>query len=639
MATKDTVEEDAMDDADADADASDEPDTSATEADADADDDEVEDYDAGKAAGAVSTVFSFLRPHFAPHRTPLILLAVGILIETSYNVAFPLSLKYLIDDALYEEDYDALKWILIVLAVLAVVVSAVSVWCEFLNSRLGASIIRDIRQRIFEHLQKLSLSFYARTKVGEVMARFSTDLGEIEDAVMHGSTWGLLPLLELLSAVGLLFYLNWRLACAAMLIWPLTLLGPKFFSPRAVAATYQKKQLEAETLSVVQENVVAQPVVKAFGLQFISINWFRQRNTSLSQTSARVSLLNAMVERSVSTAVLLLHILILGFGAWLTFHKKITIGTLVTFESVFWELSYNIGYISQFIPVLIQAAGSIQHINDVLNEPPRANDAPNATPLPRLAREIAFDKVSFGYNDDQLQLKNVSLRIPSGANIAIVGPSGSGKSTTLSLLLQLYEPTAGRITIDGYDLCTVTRVSLRAQIGVVFQENVLFNISIRENIRLGQPTASDEEVEAAARAAEIHEFILSLPHGYDTITGERGGRLSGGQRQRIAIARAIVRNPAILILDEATSALDHTTEAAIIATLQRLAEGRTLISVTHRLTSVTSADKIFVLDHGKLIEQGTHHELTSRPGLYRQLWQKQSTLTKDDEAPAAATHP
>ena len=574
-------------------------------------------------------------------------LGIGILLETSYNVAFPLSLKYLIDDALYEEDYDALKWILLVLAVLAVVVSAVSVWCEFMNSRLGSNIVRDIRQRLFEHLQSLSISFYARTKVGEVISRFSTDLGEVEEAVMHSAMSGLLPFLELISAVGLLFYLNWRLALASMLIWPLTLLGPKFFSPRAVAATYQKKQLEAETLSVVQETVVAQPVIKAFGLQFISINWFRQRNTSLYHTSARLSLLNAMLERSVNTAVLMLHILILGFGAWLTFHKKLSIGTLVTFESVFWELSYNIGHVSQFIPTIIQAAGSIQHINDLLDEPPHANDAPNATVLPRLAHEIAFGKVSFGYNEDQLQLKKVSLRIPRGSNVAIVGPSGSGKSTTLSLLMQLHEPTSGRITIDGHDLGHVTRASLRSQIGVVFQENILFNISIRENIRLGHPEATDEEVEAAARSAEIHEFILSLPHGYDTITGERGGRLSGGQRQRIAIARAIIRNPAILILDEATSALDHATESAIIATLQRLAEGRTVISVTHRLTSVTSADKIFVLDRGKLIEQGTHQELTKRNGLYHQLWQKQSSAsttpqtTSPDtpgEVPAAVTH-
>ena len=586
-------------------------------------DDESEDYDADKAVGALGTVITFLRPYFSQYRSSLSLLAIGILIETGYNVAFPLSLKYLIDEALYEEDYDALKWILIVLGVLAVVISTVSILCDYLNSRLGSTVLSDIRHRLFEHLQALSLNFYSRMKVGEVMSRFSTDLGEVEDVVMHAVSWGLLPLLELVTAVGLLFYLNWQLALAAMLIWPLTLLGPRIFSPRAVAATYQKKQLEAETLSVVQENVVAQPVIKAFGLHLIALNWFRQRNQPLARTASHVSFLNAMVERSVNTAVLLLHILILGFGAWLTFHKQMTIGTLVTFESVFWELSYNIGYVSQFIPVTIQAAGSIQHITDLLDEEPHITDAPDAAVLPRLERDITFENVSFSYTGQQWQLKNLSLQIPRGSNVAIVGPSGSGKSTILNLLLRLYEPTRGAVKIDGHDLRAITRESLLAQMAVVFQENILFNTSIRENIRLGNPAATDAEVEDAARAAEIHQFILSLPNGYDTQAGERGALMSGGQRQRIAIARAIIRNPAILILDEATSALDQTTEAAIIGTIQRLARGRTVISVTHRLTSVTRADRIFVLDHGRLAESGTHQELLARNGLYRQLWQRQ----------------
>ncbi|MFN7945903.1 MAG: ABC transporter ATP-binding protein [Blastocatellia bacterium] len=587
------------------------------------DDDEPEDYDADKAVGALGTVITFLRPYFSQYRSSLSLLAIGILIETGYNVAFPLSLKYLIDEALYEEDYDALKWILIVLGVLAVVISTVSILCDYLNSRLGSTVLSDIRHRLFEHLQALSLNFYSRMKVGEVMSRFSTDLGEVEDVVMHAVSWGLLPLLELITAVGLLFYLNWQLALAAMLIWPLTLLGPRIFSPRAVAATYQKKQLEAETLSVVQENVVAQPVIKAFGLHLIALNWFRQRNQPLARTASHVSFLNAMVERSVNTAVLLLHILILGFGAWLTFHKKMTIGTLVTFESVFWELSYNIGYVSQFIPVTIQAAGSIQHITDLLDEEPHITDAPEAVALPRLERDITFENVSFSYTGQQWQLKNLNLQIQRGANVAIVGPSGSGKSTILNLLLRLYEPTRGAVKVDGHDLRAITRESLLAQMAVVFQENILFNTSIRENIRLGNPAATDAEVEDAARAAEIHQFILSLPNGYDTQAGERGALMSGGQRQRIAIARAIIRNPAILILDEATSALDQTTEAAIIGTIQRLARGRTVISVTHRLTSVTRADRIFVLDHGRLAESGTHQELLARNGLYRQLWQRQ----------------
>jgi ATP-binding cassette subfamily B protein len=309
----------------------------------------------------------------------------------------------------------------------------------------------------------------------------------------------------------------------------------------------------------------------------------------------------------------LLHLVILGFGAWLAFHKRITIGTLVTFESVFWELSYNIGYISQFFPEVMQAAGSIRHMNELFAEKPRINDAPDAIALPRLQREIVFDRVTFGYNGADRHLSDLSFRIPRGSRVAIVGPSGSGKSTILNLILRLYEPVEGSVTIDGYDLRKVTRESLLSQIAIVFQESFLFHTTIRENIRLGRAGASDAEVEAAARSAEIHDFIESLPLGYDTNAGERGSLMSGGQRQRIAIARALVRDPAILLLDEATSALDHATEAAILATLRRAAAGRTVISVTHRLSSAVDADIVLVMAGGELVEAGGHEIL-------RRLW-------------------
>jgi len=579
----------------------------------DGEDDDDESPDAAHGVGALRPVFAFLRPYYRQRGSVLALLALGVLAETSYNVAFPLSLKYLIDDALLKQDHEALVWILIVLGVLAVVISTVAICVEYLNARLAAAILRDIRHTLFDHLQTLSLHFYSRTTAGEVISRFSTDLAEVEGAVRYWLGMGLTPALELVIAVALLFYLNWPLAMAAMLIWPLTLIGPRIFSPRAVAATYRKKQLEAETLSIVQENVLAQPVIKVFGLQNIAKVWLRRRSVPLAASSVQVNFLSAMVERSVATAVLLLHLVILGFGAWLAFHKRITIGTLVTFENVFWELSYNIGYVSQFFPEVIQAAGSIRHMDELFAQKPRINDAPDAIALPRLQRYIVFDRVSFGYNGTDRHLSNLSFRIPRGARTAIVGPSGSGKSTILNLILRLYEPVEGSVCIDGYDLRRVTRESLLSQIAMVFQESFLFHATIRENIRLGKPGASDAEVEAAARAAEIHDFIESLPLGYDTNAGERGSLMSGGQRQRIAIARALVRDPAILLLDEATSALDHATEAAILATLRRAAAGRTVISVTHRLSSAVDADMVLVMAGGELVELGGHEIL-------RRLW-------------------
>jgi ATP-binding cassette, subfamily B, bacterial len=584
-----------------------------------ADDDEDETPDAAQGVGALRPVFAFLRPYYRQRGLVLALLALGVLAETSYNVAFPLSLKYLIDDALLKQDHEALVWILIVLGVLAVVISTVAICVEYLNARLAAAILRDIRHSLFDHLQTLSLHFYSRTTAGEVISRFSTDLGEVEGAVRYWLGMGLTPALELIIAVALLFYLNWPLAIAAMLIWPLTLIGPRIFSPRAVAATYRKKQLEAETLNIVQENVLAQPVIKVFGLQAIAKVWLRRRSIPLAASSVQVNFLSSMVERSVTTAVLLLHLVILGFGAWLAFHKRITIGTLVTFENVFWELSYNIGYISQFFPEVMQAAGSIRHMNELFAEQPRISDAPDAIVLPRLHRELVFDRVSFGYNGTDRHLSNLSFRIPRGSRAAIVGPSGSGKSTILNLILRLYEPVEGSVCVDGYDLRKVTRESLRSQIAIVFQESFLFHTTIRENIRLGKTDASDADVEAAAKAAEIHDFIESLPLGYDTDAGERGSLMSGGQRQRIAIARALVRDPAILLLDEATSALDHATEGAILATLRRAAAGRTVISVTHRLSSAVDADIVLVMARGELVEAGGH-EILQR--LWNEPWSR-----------------
>jgi ATP-binding cassette subfamily B protein len=326
----------------------------------------------------------------------------------------------------------------------------------------------------------------------------------------------------------------------------------------------------------------------------------------------------------VTIAVLLLHLVVLALGAYLATKGQITIGTFVTFESAFWEVSYNIAHVMHFIPISIQSAAAVRHIQELLDEPTRGADRPGAPDLPRITHDITFDHVTFQYEGAlEPVLNNLSLKLDVGKTIAIVGPSGSGKSTLLNLILRLYVPGEGRVTIDGVDIRKVTRESLRHSMAVVFQENMLFNMSIRENIRLGKEGATDEEVVEAARKAEIHRYIMSLPLKYDTPVGERGETLSGGQRQRIAIARAIIRNPSVLLLDEATSALDQTTEAAINRTLLKVAEGRTMIWSTHRLTSVVDMDEIIVISGGRAIERGSHAELLARNGVYRKLWDDQ----------------
>ena len=376
---------------------------------------------------------------------------------------------------------------------------------------------------------------------------------------------------------------------------------------------------------MVQENIAAQAVVKAFSLQRRTLGWFTLRNDEARRKIAAATFLSTMVERTVTISVLLLHLVVLALGAYLATKGQITIGTFVTFESAFWEVSYNIAHVMHFIPVSIQAAAAVRHIQEMLDEPTRGADRPGAPDLPRITNDITFERVTFQYEGSQTPvLDNLSLKLNVGKSIAIVGPSGSGKSTLLNLILRLYVPDEGRLTIDGVDIRKVTRESLRRSMAVVFQENMLFNMSIRENIRLGKEGATDEEVVAAARKAEIHRYIMSLPQKYDTPVGERGDTLSGGQRQRIAIARAIVRDPSMLLLDEATSALDQTTEAAINQTLLKLAKGRTMIFSTHRLTSVVEMDEIIVISGGRAIERGTHEELLAANGMYRKLWDDQS---------------
>ena len=591
----------------------------------DEDDEELPIYTAKEAAGALATIYGFVRPFLKNYKKMLTFVSIGVLVETLFNVIMPLSLKFLIDDALGEEDFEALIKILSVLAAAGIVTSIVAVWYERWDALLAASLISDVRARLFEHVQNLPAAFFARTKRGEILSRFSVDLSAFEGSIKGFANGAALPFFELIAGIILMLFLNWQLAAISLLVFPITLIGPRILTPKAVQANYEQKLNESALLGMVQENIATQAVIKAFMLHRKTFGWFKMRNDDARRKIASAAFLSTMVERTVTISVLLLHLVVLAIGAYLATKGQITIGTFVTFESAFWEVSYNIAHIMHFIPVSIQSAAAVRHIQELLDEQSRGADRPGAPDLPRISHDITFDHVTFHYEGSQQPvLDNLSLKLDVGKTIAVVGPSGSGKSTLLNLILRLYLPDAGRVTIDGVDIRKVTRESLRRSTAVVFQENMLFNMSIRENIRLGKEGATDAEVEEAARRAEIHRYIVSLPQKYDTQVGERGDTLSGGQRQRIAIARAVLRNPSVLLLDEATSALDQTTEAAINKTLLKLAKGRTMIWSTHRLTSVVDMDEIIVISGGRVIERGSHRKLLAANGAYRKLWDDQS---------------
>ena len=558
------------------------------------------------------------------YRGQFAVIGLCVLVEMAFYASLPLAFKLLVDDVLVGRNRAPLFWLLGLLSAGVGTVALAGLARDYLAARVFAGMLGGLRARLFDHLQRLSLDYFGRTSAGETLNRFSGDVSAVESALTSAIPWAVLPGLDVVVSTILLFLLNGRLALLALLVFPLSLIGPRLITRRAADSSYRRKVEEGQTLSHIQENLSAQPVVKAFGLQDLARRVFEERNLALVRRSASLGFLNGLMERSASAGTHFLQVLLLGTGGYLAWRKQLSIGSLAAFQTLFLSLSYSLSYVIQYVPNLIQAAGAMRHINELLDELPGVGDAAGAPRLPRITSDLVLRDVTFAYGERQPSLERVSLAIPAGAAVALVGPSGSGKSTIINLLLRLYDPRSGAVLLDGTDVRGVTQESLRSQIGVVFQDSFLFNLTIRENIRLGRPGASDAEVEAAARAAEIHDLVTAWPAGYDTLVGERGERLSGGQRQRVAIARAMVRNPAILILDEATSALDPATETALNATFVRLRHGRTVLTVTHRLAAAADGDSIFVFEQGRLVEHGTHAHLLAQSGLYRRLWKKQT---------------
>ncbi|HEU4321962.1 MAG TPA: ATP-binding cassette domain-containing protein [Roseiflexaceae bacterium] len=573
-----------------------------------------------------------LRPYWAASA----LITLAITIHLGYSTFLALSFKFLVDYALTPHDAGVLLAIVGALAGLLLVTAAADVGHDYLLASVSARAMRDLRLAMFAQLQRMPMGFYAHAAGGDLVAYFSGDLAAVEAGVSRALPKLFGAAVRVALSVVILFVLEWRLALVVLVAFPAGLLGPKLFGARAARASGQRKQAEALVLGTLQEQIAAQSVIKAFRLQASSLASFRAVLEQLVLIGRRADFLARLVGRTTDIAQVLVQVVVVSAGAALTFYGIMSVGSLLAFFGMLFSMGSALLGVSEVMPELIQAASGFRRIDGLLARQAPLDDAPDAVALPPIRREILVDDVLFRYTDLHINLDRVTCRIPAGRSVALVGRSGSGKSTLLSLIMRFYDPDSGAVQVDGHDLRGVTQDSLRTQIGVVFQDPMLLNTTVRENIRLGCAGASDAEVEAAARAAEVHETIMRMPLGYDTPVGERGSRLSGGQRQRIALARAIIGDPAVLILDEATSALDPEAEAAINATLRRLAVGRTVISATHRLAAIQDVDQILVFDRGRIVEQGRHADLLDLQGVYFQLWEQQSGFTVSRDGQTAA---
>ncbi|HEY9812939.1 MAG TPA: ABC transporter ATP-binding protein [Candidatus Sericytochromatia bacterium] len=544
-----------------------------------------------------------LNKYIDPYRWLAILLIARGLFEAAFDSSIRISLKFIIDAAIIPQNYRLLALILLLLGGGAILFVFIGLLGDFWATRFSISVINNIRYSMFERLQNLSMEFFGRRSAGDIVNCFSADTEKVENSL----TYGLIMILELgsiLFSAIFMFSLNWQLGLISCMGLTFCTLAPAKVGQKATQQNYQLREEEGQIANVVQENILSQSVVKIFGLQARTLNNFSKDLHKLKKVYVQAKFSSYLVQRIPTLVFVFVQLAIISIGAVMTYWNWISVGTLVSYQVLLVGLNLNILSFTFSLPHLIDGVAAMQRINLLLAEVPQVQDAPDAIDLPHFQSDIYFDNVSFSYSKDRGGVKNLSLKIRQGDFAVFVGHSGAGKSTIVNLLARFYDPDKGRILFDGVDLRQATIRSLRSQIGLVSQEVILFNGSVRENIRMGYLEASDKEVEAAAKSAEIHNFILTLPQGYDTPVGDRGGQLSGGQRQRIALARALVREPAILILDEATSALDPATEAEIMTTLEHIAKKCTVIVITHRMAHALRADTVFVMDKGCLVVSG-----------------------------------
>ncbi|CAC5798441.1 TPA: SAV1866 family putative multidrug efflux ABC transporter [Staphylococcus aureus] len=556
---------------------------------------------------------------------------VGI-IKFGIPMLIPLLIKYAIDGVINnhalttdEKVHHLTIAIGIALFIFVIVRPPIEFIRQYLAQWTSNKILYDIRKKLYNHLQALSARFYANNQVGQVISRVINDVEQTKDFILTGLMNIWLDCITIIIALSIMFFLDVKLTLAALFIFPFYILTVYVFFGRLRKLTRERSQALAEAQGFLHERVQGISVVKSFAIEDNEAKNFDKKNTNFLTRALKHTRWNAYSFAAINTVTDIGPIIVIGVGAYLAISGSITVGTLAAFVGYLELLFGPLRRLVASFTTLTQSFASMDRVFQLIDEDYDIKNGVGAQPIEIKQGRIDIDHVSFQYNDNEAPiLKDINLSIEKGETVAFVGMSGGGKSTLINLIPRFYDVTSGQILIDGHNIKDFLTGSLRNQIGLVQQDNILFSDTVKENILLGRPTATDEEVVEAAKMANAHDFIMNLPQGYDTEVGERGVKLSGGQKQRLSIARIFLNNPPILILDEATSALDLESESIIQEALDVLSKDRTTLIVAHRLSTITHADKIVVIENGHIVETGTHRELIAKQGAYEHLYSIQN---------------
>ena len=565
--------------------------------------------------------FSRLVGFLRPYRWSLIVSIVLAAGSQAASIGLVRITQSVIDDAIRPQD-ERMLWIFVaVIATIGLVKALLMVGRRFISGRQALGVEFDMRNALYAHLLRLSFGFYDRHQTGQLMSRATVDLQAVRFFLGYGLIFFFQHVLTIVGVTAIMFWTNWRLALVALAITPVIVALAYRYSKVSHPILRDVQQKMADVATVAEENIVGVHVVKSFAQEAQEQEKFQRRSDAVFQQSVLANRQRSIYVPTLSFVPLLAQAAVLLVGGWMVVHGSLSVGEFFAFNLYVTMLIMPLRMLGMWIGQSQRATASGERIFQILDEPEEIAEREGAVELPPGPGRIEFDAVSFGYDPERLVLSGVDLAIAPDQNVAVIGHTGSGKTTLTALVPRFYDATEGRVLIDGIDVRDVTLASLRSQIAVISQDPFLFSTTVRENIAFGAASATDEEIESAARLAQAHEFIAKLPNGYDTVIGERGITLSGGQRQRIAIARAIVMNPRILILDDATASVDATTEARIRLGLREAMKGRTTLIVAHRLSTISLADEVVVLDHGRIAARGSQGELAESSPVYREIYE------------------